>query len=357
MKRIGNLYPYICDEETLLKAIKKASKGKRKRRNVQKILANKELYAHKLHVLLTTETFVPNDYKSEVKIEGTNRKKRDISKPNFYPDQIIHWAVYLAIRDWMHNSMYAHSCGSIPKRGPHYGKKYIEKWIRNDHKGTKYYFKMDVKKFYPSIPVDKLIEKLNRKIKDKRLMKLIVLILSKSDGLPIGMLLSQVFGNLYLSDLDFYIKQECHAEHLSRFADDIVVFGRSKRKLHKTRDAINKWLEVNGLQMKENWQVCKLDKEPLDFMGFRFFRDHTILRKALMFRITRKVHKVHKKRRFATNGDASAVISYMGWIKCTDSYKMFVKRIKPYLHLGRLKAIVRRYQRENLQIQQHPATA
>lgn len=357
MKRKGNLYPIVCDEETIRRAIVLASKGKRRRSDVKKILDNKDYYARKLHVILKEERFIPSDYRLDTVMDGPMRKQRQIFKPDFYPDQVVHWCIYLAIREWIYKGFYEFSCGSVPDRGVHYGKRFVTKWIRDDHKNTKYYLKMDVTKFYPSIPIDKLVEKLRRKFKDERLMALIIRILSKCNGLPIGMLLSQVFANFYLTDVDHWIKQDLGAAHYLRYMDDMVVFGRSKRELHRMRREIQAKLAEHGLRLKGNWQVCRLDKEPLDFMGFRFYRDHVTLRRSIMLRITRKVRKVDKKGRRADFHDACAVISYLGWIKHTNSHRLFVKWIKPYLHLGRLKGIVRRNQHEALQFQQHRKAA
>lgn len=134
--------------------------------------------------------------------------------------------------------MYEFSCGSVPCRGVHYGKRFIKQWVMQDRKNTKYYLKMDVRKFYPSVKPDRVMEKLRRVFKDYRLLNLIGLILSKADGLPIGMLLSQVFANFFMTDVDHYIKQELKAVHYVRYMDDMVVFGRNKKELHKMRVAI-----------------------------------------------------------------------------------------------------------------------
>ena len=353
MKRKGNLYPIVCDYDTILRAMQLASKGKRRRRDVRHVLQNKESFARRLQEILIQERFVPSDYQTERVVDGSCNKQRDIFKPRFYPDQVVHWCIYLAIRDWIYKGMYEFSCGSIPNRGIHYGKKYVQRWIRQDRKNTKYYLKMDITKFYPSIQPDRLMVKLQRQFKDQKLLNLISSILHKSNGLPIGMLLSQVFANFFISDVDHYIKQQLNAKHYLRYMDDMVVFSRSKKELHRIRKQISQKLEENGLHMKGNWQVCKLDDEPLDFMGFRFYRDHTTLRRNIMLRITRRIKKVYKKGRFATFRDACAVISYLGWIKHSDTHGMFLKWIKPYLRLGRMKNIVRRNQSENVQVQQY----
>lgn len=347
MKRIGYIYEKIYDKENIRQAIMKASRGKRKRKDVKKVLNDIPKYVNEIQNMLVNETYIPAKYRIDTICEGVNKKERKIFKPNFYPDQIIHWAIYLQVSPILYKGVYKYTIGSIPNRGVHYGKKYVNKWIRKDYKNTKYYLKIDVKKFYPSVKISILEEKLNRKIKDKKTLKLINLILSLCDELPIGMLLSQLFAIFYLQDLDYYIKQDLKLMYYIRYMDDMVVFGRNKKELHKIRVKIAEFLANEKLKLKENWKVCRFDTEGLDFMGFRFFRDKTILRKSIMFRITRKVKKVFKKQT-TTAKDASSIISYLGWIKHTNNYGLFIKWIKPYLKIQRLKNIIKINQKERI---------
>jgi len=349
MKRKGYLYPKLCDIDLIETAIYKASNGKRKRRDVRRILNNSHKYALDIQEKLLNKTFEPSDFRTMVHYDGIRRKERIIYKPPYFPDQIVHWCIYLVLRDWLYAGFYKYACGSIPGRGVHYGKAAVEKWLKSDRKNTKYYLKMDVRKFYPSVKAEPLMRKLRTKIKDEDLLNIIHNILIKNDGLPIGMLLSQVFANFFLTDFDYYVKQDLGAKYYIRYMDDMVIFGSNKKKLHKMRREISERLAVDGLSLKDNWQVCKLSKEPLDFMGFRFYQDHTTLRKSVMLRITRKVRKVGHKD-VPTRHDAQAVISYLGWVKHSDSYKLFITWIRPYLHIQQLKDIIRRSSRnENLQ--------
>lgn len=353
MKRKGHLYDQMCDKALIREAIQNAAKGKTKHRNVRAILADMDGSVDFIYKLLTTGTFCPTPYICDTVLEGTGRKKREISKPAFWPDQVIHWCIYLTLRPWLFQRIYGLNFGSIPGRGVHCAKRIVEKWIRGDHKNTKYYLKMDVRKFYPSIQPRRVIDKLCRIIKDRRFLALNAQILGMSPGLPIGMLLSQVYANFFLTDMDYWIKQELHACHYLRYMDDMVIFGRNKKQLHKMRDAISQRLRADGLTMKGNWQVCRTDKEPLDFMGFRFYRDRTTLRKRLMLAITRSIRKAGRAGDRVSPHLASAVVSYLGWIKCSDSHRLYDKWIRPYLHIQILKNAIRRKQHEDLQKQIH----
>ena len=346
MKRYGHIYKKIYDKENIRSAILRASKGKRNRNDVRRILNNMPHYIDIIHNILITESFIPSDFKIDTVKEGISQKERIICKPKFFPDQIVQWAIMLQIAPILKKGMYEHTCGSVPGRGVHYGKKHVERWIRNDRKNTKYFLKLDIAKFYPTVDIEILKTKLKRKIKDKKLLVIIFAILDKgAPGLPIGMLISQWFANFYLQDLDHYIKQELKAPHYVRYMDDMIIFGKNKRELHIIKKAISKYLKEENLKLKSNWQLYKLNKEALDFMGFRFFENKTILRKTIMLRITRKVKKVSKKER-PTHHDACGVISYLGWIKHSDSFNLFNKWIKPYIQIKKLKQIIRCHEKE-----------
>lgn len=338
----------MCDKDLIRAAIQSAAKGKTNHGHVRRVLKNIDRYTDEIYEMLVNDSFKPSPYVTATVMEGPARKKREISKPCFYPDQVIHWCIYLALKPWLFNRLYSLNFGSIPERGVHRGKAIVEKWVRGDRKNTKYYLKMDVRKFYPSIQPKRVMQKLRRVIKDERFLKLNERILMMSPGLPIGMLLSQVYANFFLTDMDYWIKQELVAKYYIRYMDDMTIFGRNKKELHKMRVAISERLNENGLTLKQNWQVCRFDKEPLDMMGFRFYRSKTTLRKSIMIAITRHVLRAWKAGRNVSHHLASAVISYLGWIKHSDSHTLFERWIKPFLNIGYLKNAIRRHQHEKL---------
>lgn len=341
MKRTGYLFEKISDIQTIKTAIHRAAKGKRNREVVRRVLANEDYYAREIKAMLDNGTFRPAPYATCVVRDGMRKKERVISKPHFYPDQIIHWCIYLTLQPVLFRGVYTYTCGSIPGRGVHYAKKYIEWALQHDRKHTKYFLQMDVRKFYPSIRIDILMKMLNRKIKDRRALDLVALILSQSDELPIGILLSQMFANFYLQDMDHFIKQKLGAAYYVRYMDDMIIFGSSKRALHKTRAAISEYLGSMGLSLKGNWQVRRTDAEPPDIAGFRFYRNRTVLRKCVMLRITRRARKIAKKGRISER-DAGAMVSYMGWIKCTDTYAVYEMWIKPFVSIAACRNVIKR---------------
>jgi len=319
-----------------------SSTGKRKQNRVEKILNNLDVYAKKIQLMLVNKTYHPSRYIEKTIEDGSSKKVRTICKPMYYPDQIIHWALILQIQPIIMKGMYEYSCGSVSGRGTSYGQKAVRKWLDKDRKGTKYCLKMDVSKFYPSINNQILKDMFRGKIKDADCLWLIDVIIDSSKGLPIGNYTSQWFSNFFLQGLDHYIKEQLGVKYYVRYVDDLVVLGGNKKVLHKARKDVSDYLNSIGLKMKGDWQVFKVSSRAIDFLGFRFFRNKTILRKRNALRIRRRIAKI-KKKKYLNYKDACAVVSYWGWIKRSDSFNFYNKNIRPTISVGKAKKAVSYY--------------
>ena len=348
MKRIGNIYEKLIDKDNILAAIKKASAGKRHRESVQRVLADIPGHVDQIHALLKNKTYKPCRVQEKTVKEGARQKERKITTIKFFPDQIIHWCAVLQIQDAIMKSAYQLSCGSMPGRGTHYARNFVARWMQRDRKNTKYVAKLDVSKFYPSIPHEQVKASLRRKFKDSDLLWLLDSIIGHwsrdkkeqdKTGLPIGFLTSQWFANLLLQPIDYRIKQVLGAKYYIRYMDDMIVFGRNKKQLHRITRDVSAQLSDLGLKLKDNWQIFQPETRPVDFMGFRFHREKITLRRSLMLRITRRCRKVLKKHNPGPH-ESSSVLSYMGWIKYSNSYGMFNRRIKPFVNIKKAKQCV-----------------
>lgn len=340
MKRIGYIYENIYTHKNLKEAIKNASKGKKDRKQVKYVLEHMDACIANIQQMLESRTYRPSKMRQKTITDGISKKQRTIFVPKFYPDQIIQWAVLLQIQPVLTKGISDFTCASIPGRGIHYGKRFVERWLRSDRKHTKYCLKLDVHHFYPSINHDCLKSMLRRKFKDKKLLRLLDAIIDSESGLPIGSITSQWFANFYLQDFDHFAKEQLHAKHYIRYMDDIVIFGANKRKLHKAFDAVKQQLCKIGLRIKHNWQVFKTDSRGVDFLGFRFFHGKTILRRAVMLRISRKVRRTAKLKTWNYH-NCAAIISYLGWIKHSNSYGFYQRWIKPYVDIKKCKGVIR----------------
>ncbi len=353
MKSYKYLFELCISEENRRKAIKQAKRTKRVRTMLNKRhMSDDELMACSYEWIVNYE----NMEHTPVYIrDGTAQKERVIIVPTL-EELIVQHCVAKAMENMFWHGMYQHSYASLPKRGAHKAKKVIEKWIRTDPRNVKYVLKMDIHHFFDSIPHDILKAKLCRRIHDDQMLDLLFKIIHVVDtGIPLGFYTSQWLSNWYLQELDHYIKEQLHAIYYIRYMDDMVIFGSNKKVLHQIRQAVSVYLEtVLGLELKRDWQVFRFSYtansedrgRPLDFMGFQFYRNRTVLRKSIMLKATRKARKIHKKSyqgRKPTIYDYRQMMSYLGWIDCTNTYWMYQKHIKPRVHFQKMKRYISHY--------------
>ena len=346
MKRVGNLYEKIIDRQNIETAIYNASKRKRNRPDVVKVLRGIDKHIEEIRVMLTRGEYIPSPFIEQSIVDNSSGKIRTIQKPKFFPDQCVHWAVMQIVEPILSKGMDYYCCASVKNRGGKRGQSAVKKWLKNDPRNTKYTLQMDISKFYPSIDQDILIGLLHRKIKDAACMQMLISIIRSIDsGLPLGNYSSPIFANFYVQGLDHHIREKLGAKYMVRYMDDMVIFGPNKKKLHKMRKAISAYLGNLRLTMKGNWQVFKTDSRPLDFLGYRFYRDRTTMRRRNALRIRRRVKKVHKKREL-TFEDAAAVVSYLGWIYHSNSRYFYKKHLKPYINIKKMKGVIRNESRK-----------
>lgn len=357
MKSYNHLYEQYLSEDNYYLAVRNATrhKGGKKRKYRTARYFKAHIEELKNSVLDYAKNF-KNEKHTPIEIyDGVQRKKRTIIVPSIR-EQVIHHMVVNVMKPIWLKPMYEHSYGSLPDRGGHKAKKTIEKWIRRKDKHMKYCLKMDISKFFDSVPHDILKQKLADEIHDEKFLDVLYEIISVQDiGIPLGFYTSQWIANWYLTELDHYIKETLCVRYYVRYMDDMVAFGSNKAELHYARKQIQNYLEKNlGLTLKRNWQVFLFDfakkdgshvGRDLDFMGFRFFRNKTILRKSLMLKATRKARRINKKYH-KTVHECRQMLSYLGWIDCTNTYDMYKKRIKPFVSLRRLRKRISHYDKQ-----------
>jgi hypothetical protein len=211
-----------------------------------------------------------------------------------------------------------------------------------------------VKQFYASIPQDKLIEKLKSKIKDFKFMQIVENVIHcVPNGLPLGFYTSVWLANWYLSELDHEIKSLGIELKYARYVDDMAIFCASKKKLRKVKAVIDNRLAKLGLTVKANWQIFRFHYlsqnpyvskngktatygRPLDFMGYKFYRNRTTLRKTILKKIRAKAVRIWRKTK-VTIFDSKQMVSALAWIKNCDMYDYYREHIKPFIDFGKLK--------------------
>ncbi len=223
-------------------------------------------------------------------------KWRDINEPKLWPSQYVHHALIQVLQPVMMRGMDKFCCGSIRKRGIHYGVKAIKRWMKEDRKGTKYCLEMDIHHFYDSIDPKYVIQRMKCLIKDHRVMKLIESVLQY--GVLIGIYCSQWFANTILQPLDHLIREGKNGvNHYLRYMDNFTIFSSNKRKLQKLVKVIRKWLAGIELKIKDNWQIFNTTDRMPSALGYRYGHGFTLLRKRNLLRLKRKLKLYYKKTR------------------------------------------------------------
>lgn len=370
MKSYNHLWEIYVSDENYYSGVRNATchKGGKKRKYRKAQYFKNHVEELKPELLNYAMNFQNDNHQPMEIYDGIRRKKRQIIVPSMR-EQVVHHMIINVLKPIFIKSMYYHSYGSIPGRGAtakrytghrkgrvnkntRGGKEAIEKFIRTHFKDCKYCLKLDVHKFFDSVPHDILRNKLHELIHDEKFLKVIDTVIDangKDVGIPIGFYTSQWFANFYLTGLDHYIKEVLKAKGYFRYMDDMVIFCSNKRSLHNMRVDIGNYLnEELGLKLNDDWQVFKFHYVNsygreigrfLDFMGFRFYRNRTTLRRALMLKATRKARRIAKSV-YKTTYVFRQMLSYKGWLSPANVYTMYKKWIKPYISFRRLRKYI-----------------
>ncbi|MBT4166253.1 hypothetical protein HOE04_04415 [archaeon] len=288
-------YYQIYDIKNLVLAFKKAKKGKTKRRYVKRFQRNLRENLLKLREELKNQTYEPCSLKTFLLRDPKTRK---ISKSAFR-DRVIHWALCNFIvpifeKSFIYDS-HANQVGKGTLKAIERFDKFKRKVSKNNTKKC-FVLKADIKHYFEKIDHDILIKIIIRKIKDRKVIWLIKRILSannRTKGMPLGNLTSQFFANLYLNELDIYVKHKLKAKYYIRYVDDFVILHESKEQLEEWKNKIDKFLKeklkIELHPSKSN--VLRLNGG-INFLGFRIFYYHKLLRKSNLKNFDRKFNKL-----------------------------------------------------------------
>lgn len=350
MKSYNHLMEKTISDENIMLAIRNSTRGKRKRPRIKELFENA---INHIRDFKDMANFKNDHHKPKEIYDGISRKRRTIIVPSTR-EQVVHHMIVNVIKPIFTHGMYEHAYGSLPHKGAHKAKKVMAKWLK-DNKNNKYVMKLDIRKYFESIPHDILKAKLNKLISDKAFLKLIFEVIDVTDkGLPLGFYTSQWFSMWYLKDFDHYVKEVLGAKYYMRYMDDMVILGSNKRELSNMLAKIKVKLAELGLELNNKSQIFRFDYynrqkdrrcgRDIDYMGFRFYRDKTILRKSILYKMTRKARKIHNKSK-ATIHDLRQMLSHVGWTKHCQIYNVWVRMVKPCFNVRNAKKRISNYDR------------
>jgi len=345
MKRIGYIYEKLISEENCRKAILNASKGKRSRRYVKYIIENLDYYSQDLSMRLKTLNFT-TPYKKQIIEDGLSHKKREIQVPKFYPDQCSHHAIVQLLEPIIYKRSYEFSCANIKGRGIAKAGKYMQKVTRQGK--AKYCSKYDISKFYPSVDNEILKSLFRTIIKDEQFLRVLDKVVDSFQGLPIGNYTSPWFAELYLQDLDKYIKNDLGIEYYCRYADDLVLMGNNKRKLLSCEKRIDNYLKYyRKLKLKGNYQTFPIFNNgkgrKIDFIGRCYGIGVCTIRKRVALAIMRQsrfIKILQRKDEQVYFKNACGFISRASAFLYTDSFNMKQKYLYT-ININGLKEVIR----------------
>lgn len=319
MKRLNNLYEQIYSINNLYLADALASKGKSKQYGVITHQRDIESNLFVLQNMLIDKTYKTSNYQIFKIYEP---KEREVFRLPYFPDRIAHHAIMNVLEPIFVRVFTSDTYSCIKGKGIHAAAKNLKAAL-TDQKQTVFCLKLDIKKFYPSVDHKILKALLRRKFKDADLLWLLDEIIDSAPGLPIGNYLSQYFANFYLTYFDHWIKEQKQVKYYFRYADDLVILSSNKPYLHSLLADIKDYLLTNlKLEVKGNYQVFPVAARSIDFVGYRFYHTHTLLRKSIKKSFAKAIKK---------NKPKESIASYLGWAKHCNSKNLINKLLNEKL--------------------------
>jgi len=281
MKTYNDLYTKLYSLDNLFLAYKKARKRKTKKDYVLEFdedLINNLL---KLQRELENLIYKPQPLKTFI---IRDPKLRKISKSEFV-DRIVHHALINVIGFIFDKTFIHDSCANRKGKGTSKAIERLKIFIKKATKNYKidiFFLKADIKKYFDNVDHDILLNIIGKKIKDRNIIDLIQLILNNHCsklGMPLGNLTSQFFANIYLNELDYFIKYELKIKYYIRYVDDFVILHNNKHVLEFYKQEINNFLR-NTLSLelhKDKSKIYFIDNG-INFLGFRHFDRYSLLK-------------------------------------------------------------------------------
>jgi retron-type reverse transcriptase len=329
----GCLFEQIYDFENLLAAAYQCRSGKTKANSTLKFFNELEENIIQIQNELMWDMYNSAPYHHFYVFEP---KRRLISAPHF-KDRVVHRAIYNVIEP-LFDRQYIHDSYACRRdKGTHKGADRAQAFIKRVEQkhGKAYALKADISRYFSSIDHHILKSLLDRKIQCDRTKALLFYIIDNSPsdalgvGIPLGNLTSQIFANIYLNELDRFAKHTLNVKNYVRYMDDFIIIYQDKRQVHEWRKQIEQFLNFN-LRLKTNsktqvFPISTANGRSLDFLGYRIYSGHRLLRKSSVKRIKTKLKKFHTDY---YNGETNiseinqSIQSWIGHAKHANTFKL-----------------------------------
>lgn len=314
MKRFNNLYDAATTRAALYAAYHEACKDKKSAYACFTFEKSLSFHIEELHTRLANGTYNPKPYHQFYVYEP---KRRLISAPAFR-DRVVQHAVYQAIQPIFDRCFIDQSFACRPGKGTHLASDYIQYALQQAPRDS-YVLQLDIHHYYASINRQILRGIIERKIKDQRMVDLIMKFAQTDEevGTPIGNLLSQIFGLIYLNPMDHFIKRELKVKFYARYVDDFILIGITREQALDYRRRIIEFIDERlGLSLSKS-SISRITKG-VNFVGFRTWSSRRFVRKRALYVF----------RRAAKQGQVESLISCLGHAKKTSSEQHLLSYLK-----------------------------
>ena len=338
MKTIKHLWPQIIEWENLYQAYMKARLGKQSRPEVALFTFNLETELRNLQYELNDQRYCPSAYRQ---YQIYDRKPRTISIAPFR-DRVLQRAVMRILEPHIDKRMIYDSYACRKNKGVHAAINRLQSYMLR----YPYFLKLDIASYFASIDHAILKQKLAAMIGDPKLLFLLSLIIDSSPenqnlipffngddlidamrarGLPIGNLTSQFFGNLYLNDVDHYVKDELGSKAYIRYVDDIILLADSKAKLWQTLNVLREKFTAERLHIHQTKCFVQPSRAGVEFLGYRIWPHYRRLRSDNAFQFRRRLKsmaKAYQRENIEFSDIQSRVSSWLGHAQHGETEKL-----------------------------------
>jgi retron-type reverse transcriptase len=324
-----SLYEKICSFENLYKAFLKTRKYKRYNQEVLGFEYNLEKELFKLKEELQGLTYEPKRPQRLIFYEPA---RREMIMPAFR-DRIVQQALLQVIEPVFEKYFIFDSYAFRIGKGTHSALERFDEFKRKvsprRFPNSGHILKADIKNYYPSVNHNILIRTLKEKIADEKVIKLIEIILSVcpgDKGIAVGSPCSQLFANIYLNKLDYFIKHNLRNKFYLRYADDFVVLNNKLKPLQETKQKIEVFLR-QSLHLELNQDKTKIisTNKGVDLLGYKIFYFHRLIRKRNLKNFKAKLKMWQediKQDRLDTFGLGRKIKGWVEYARYANSYKL-----------------------------------
>lgn len=272
--------------------------------SVERFAQRKDDYLEELSQQLKEGSYSPEAVR-RVYIPKGGGQERPLGIPAV-KDRVVQAAVKLVIEPIFEHEFEAVSYGFRPGLGCKDALREVDRHLKE---GKSWVVDADLKSYFDTIPHERLLEKVENRIADGRILKLLDAFLKQdimedmkrwtpTKGCPQGAVISPLLSNIYLHELDVEMRERGH--RMVRYADDYVVLCNSQEEAETALSRIRDWVDTNGLSLhpgKIHIGDSRIEGQGFEFLGYRFEGGRRYVRKKSLMALRDKIRAKTKRTR------------------------------------------------------------